>query len=100
MRSCSCTNGFCVVTRIAQLIAESCTAKNDYYLDEINPNPVVLVQVLVPLWCLAAINTRYETDVLFLCPRGRPWCVVWPESLPAGSTCRLFRSSWRDIYLS
>ena len=47
------------------------------------------------LWCSAPGSTSFETEGLFLCPWGRPWLAVCPESLPAGSTCRRFRSSWR-----
>ena len=38
---------------------------------------------LVPLWRAPAGSTTFQSEVLFLCPRGRPWFVVWSGSLPA-----------------
>ena len=50
------------------------------YVNEIDPNAAVLVQVLVPLWFAAAGSPTYESGVLlFLYPQG-PWIVVCPES--------------------
>ena len=42
------------------------------------------------LWPTAAGSTTFETEVLFLRPRGCPGLVVCLESLPACSTNRLF----------
>ena len=50
---------------------------------------------LLRLWCAAAGGTPLLTEVLFLCPRGRPWIVVCPGSLPAGSTAHLLVVMWR-----
>ena len=50
---------------------------------EIDPNAVVLVQVLVPLWCAAAGSTTFEAEMFLLCPWGRPWLLC------ARGVCRL-----------
>ena len=72
------------------------TAETDD-LNETDPNAVVLVELLVPLRFLAAGSTAFKTDVLLLRSRHRPWLVMCHGSLPSGSGCRLFRSSWPDF---
>ena len=86
--------GLCAMTRIAQ--AMSLALRN--LLTQRNRSHCYCTGAwLVSLWCAVGGGSIIQTEVLFLCPHGRPWFVLCPGSLPAGSACRLFRSSWRDI---